>query len=310
MKRKVNFDMHFERNISPLRYPGSKQNLIPYIERILVHNCLSPDILVEPFVGGGSVFLSLITRGIAEEAIISDYDPLLYSFWSTVFSEPHLLIEFVEHVHVDLKTFYKYKKVSKNPKSFNKNQLAKACLFLNRTSFSGIIAPSAGPIGGSRQESEYKIDCRFNRSAIISKIEYISAFQDQVTILPYDWQKAVSHSLKKYSKGKVLFYFDPPFYHKAKDLYRTFFAKPQHEKLAAFLHKFPHNWVLSYDNAPEIRKLYSGHKGQSLHVEIPYSINSQCKRIANELIISPLKVPHTFVVNVEEGSPVKSVSFR
>jgi hypothetical protein len=66
--------------------------------------------------------------------------------------------------------------------------------------------------------------------------------------------------------------------------------------LAAFLQRFPYPWVLSYDNAVEIRKLYSRHKGQSLHVEVPYSINSQAKRIANELIISPLELPHRFVV--------------
>ena len=288
--------MNFDRDISPLRYPGSKQKLIPYFEGILTHNCLSPDIIVEPFVGGGSVFLSLLTRGIVEKAIISDFDSLLYSFWSAVFSEPDMLIDFVRHVHIDLKTFYKYKEVSKNPKLSNKNELAKACLFLNRTSFSGIIAPSAGPIGGSKQESQYKVDCRFNRSAIISKIEYISAFQDQVDVFPYDWQRTVSHSLKKYPKGKFLFYFDPPFYHKAKDLYRTFFAKSQHEVLAAFLQEFPYTWILSYDNALEIRKLYSRHKGQSLHVEVPYSINSHAKRIANELIISPLELPRTIVV--------------
>lgn len=288
--------MNFDRDISPLRYPGSKQKLIPYIERILTHNCLSPDIIVEPFVGGGSVFLSLITRGIVERAIISDFDSLLYSFWSAVFSEPDMLIDFVRHVRIDLKTFYKYKEVSKNPKVSNKDELAKACLFLNRTSFSGIIAPSAGPIGGSKQESQYKVDCRFNRSAIISRIEYISAFQDQVAVFPYDWQRTVSYSLKKHPKGNFLFYFDPPFYHKAKDLYRTFFTESQHEVLAAFLQEFPYPWVLSYDNAVEIRKLYSRHKGQSLHVEVPYSINSQAKRIANELIISPLELPHRFVV--------------
>jgi len=283
------------RDISPLRYPGSKQKLVPYIEKILTFNCISPDTIVEPFVGGGSVTLSLITNGIVNNAIISDFDPLVNSFWAILFSDPKVLVNFIEKVKINLSTFYKFKEVSYNPANFDIKERAKACLFLNRTSFSGIIASSAGPIGGSKQESIYRIDCRFNKESIIEKIEYLSAFKKQIIVLPSSWKKTISYSIKKYGNQnkmkKLLFYLDPPFYHKAECLYGTFFNHKQHVELASYLKKFGSIWILSYDNTPEIKKLYDVHVGKSLNIELPYSINSHSKRIASELIITPLKLP-------------------
>lgn len=285
----------YPNNISPLRYPGSKQKLIPYIEKILVYNCISPEILVEPFVGGGSVFLSLIINGNVEKAVIADKDILIYSFWLTLFKKPQVLIDFINKVKIDLKTFYGFKSIAKDPCSSNHDELAKACLFLNRTSFSGVIAPSSGPIGGVLQKSEYSIGCRFNRESLCEKIAYISAFSKQITILPFGWRKTIDHCQKKlknkYSIKKQLYYFDPPFYRKAQELYRTYFTDVQHQELAKFLQKFKSIWLLSYDNVPEIKEIYKCHRGKPFNIQIPYSINSHAKRIAHELIITPMNLP-------------------
>jgi len=286
--------MSIERDISPLRYPGSKQKLIPYIEEILRYNSKSPDNIVEPFFGGGSITLSLLTRGLVERAIISDYDPLVSSFWSVLFYEPGVLIEFINKVRVNLKVFYSFKEISRSPGSHTKHELAKACLFLNRTSFSGIVASSSGPIGGAKQQSAYSIDCRFNKESIIKKIEYIAAFNKQVIVLSYDWKNAISYALKNLNRkelNKSIFYFDPPFFHKANNLYNTYFNNEQHVALSVFLHKFRYLWILSYDNTPEIHSLYLKHNGKTLNIEMPYSINSHAKRLASELMITPLNMP-------------------
>jgi hypothetical protein len=44
--------------------------------------------------------------------------------------------------------------------------IAVKCLFLNRTTFSGILHGRAGPMGGRKQQSDYKIDCRFNKDGL------------------------------------------------------------------------------------------------------------------------------------------------
>jgi DNA adenine methylase len=48
--------------LSPLRYPGGKRRLTPYLAAALTANDLEPDLFVEPFAGGASVALELLAR--------------------------------------------------------------------------------------------------------------------------------------------------------------------------------------------------------------------------------------------------------
>jgi DNA adenine methylase len=89
----------------------------------------------------------------------------------------------------------------------------------------------------------------------------------------------------------LFFYFDPPFFKKADGLYRCYFNKEEHKQLHKEIICLRYDWVLSYDNAPEIRRLYSNDKYIPMHIEVPYSINSHAKRIEKELIITPLALP-------------------
>lgn len=277
--------------ISPLRYPGSKRKLFNYLERILVYNNLSPQVLIEPFVGGGSVFLNFLSHHKTSIAIIADKDELIYSFWKTIFTEPEYLINFIRKVKVNLKNFDHYRYISSHPNGFSRKELAAACLFLNRTTFSGILNNSAGPIGGRRQKSSYKINCRFGRKNLIRKISSISTFKNRVVVLPYSWEETLEFITTKlnYKQVKLLFYFDPPFYRKADQLYRYHFNNSTHKNLRDALVKLKQTWILSYDRANEVKNLYSGFK--RIHISMPYSINSPAKRIEKELIITPLKLP-------------------
>lgn len=279
------------RVISPLRYPGSKRKLFNYLERVLVYNSYSPYILIEPFVGGGSIFLNFLYHHEGSMAIIADKDELVYSFWKILFTEPSYLIRFIKKVRVNLKTFNQYKYISSQPTKFSKKKLAEACLFLNRTSFSGILNDSAGPIGGREQKSIYKIDCRFGRKNLIKKIKNISVFKGRVIVLPYDWKETLKYIVKrsKYEKEDLLFYFDPPFYKKADQLYRHHFDNASHRNLHDKLIKLKQPWLLSYDRAKEIQGLYSDFA--RINVGMPYSINSPAKRLEKELIITSLKLP-------------------
>lgn len=277
--------------VSPLRYPGSKRKLFNYLERVLIHNNSSPQVLIEPFVGGGSIFINFLYRHEESSVIIADKDELVYSFWKTLFTEPSYLINFIRKARVNLKTFDQYKYISSHPAEFNRKKLAEACLFLNRTSFSGILNNSAGPIGGREQKSIYKIDCRFGRENLIKKIRNISVFKNRVVVLPYNWEETLKYiaDKDKYKNARLLYYFDPPFYKKADQLYRHHFDDANHKNLRDKLMKLKQPWILSYDRAQEIQNLYSAFT--RINVSMPYSINSPAKRLEKEFIITPLKLP-------------------
>jgi DNA adenine methylase len=52
--------------LSPLRYPGGKRWLVPYIAACLIENGLRPTLFVEPYAGGASVSLELSHLGFVE----------------------------------------------------------------------------------------------------------------------------------------------------------------------------------------------------------------------------------------------------
>ena len=84
--------------LSPLRYPGSKKKLVLYLYEIMKLNKLNSNVLVEPFVGGGSISLHFLLNGIVNKIIIADKDKLIYSFWKVLFSNPDYLIDFIKKV--------------------------------------------------------------------------------------------------------------------------------------------------------------------------------------------------------------------
>ena len=56
-------------NATPLRYPGGKARLRPYVERLIRQNNLYDAHYVEPFCGGAAVAIELLL-GVASRTII------------------------------------------------------------------------------------------------------------------------------------------------------------------------------------------------------------------------------------------------
>lgn len=60
--------------ISPLRYPGGKAKVSPFIQELLIKNNLLDGTYVEPYVGGGSVALSMLLNECVSDIYINDID--------------------------------------------------------------------------------------------------------------------------------------------------------------------------------------------------------------------------------------------
>jgi DNA adenine methylase len=56
---------------------------------------------------------------------------------------------------------------------------------------------------------------------------------------------------------KTLFYFDPPYYKKGKDLYINFYEHADHQQISQLISSLNDKyWLVSYDNNENIRELY------------------------------------------------------
>lgn len=285
--------------ISPLRYPGSKKRLSGLISQTLTLNQLTPRLYIEPFVGGGSVALRLLAEQLVEQVILMDIDPLVASFWDIVFNDTDWLINQVMTIPITLAQWIEFKHSTPT----DRRSQALTCLFLNRTSFSGILGNSAGPMGGYEQRSDYPIDCRFSRNTIVERIEEISQYRDRVIgTWCCSWEAGIQRIHREQQEGvlptnNLFYYLDPPFFKKAKKLYRFIFSSEEHSQLRDFLIGFNSPWLLSYDATEEFEELYgeaiaSRTNGtQRQHIELLYTTAiQQNPRTAREVILSNL--PH------------------
>jgi len=269
--------------LSPLRYPGAKRRLSGYIAETLRLNSLRPKLLVEPFAGGLSVALQLLNDNLVEKIAVGEKDPLVASFWKIVFGESEWLINEIKNTSVNLEKWDYFKK-----NSFRTHrERALACIFLNRTSFSGIIAPSAGPIGGRSQTSDYKIDCRFNVETLAKRIRQAAALSKRVLFVDQaDWQQTISKVKNLgYKRNEVFYYLDPPFFNKAENLYTYYFDNSNHRGLHNSLMKLRQPWLLSYDKADSIIEMYSHNGYGPKHIDILYSIGASGSRPKTQEVV-------------------------
>ncbi|GAB3500979.1 DNA adenine methylase [Spirosoma knui] len=242
---------------------------------------------VEPFAGGASVGLQLLNDGLVERIALGDKDELVSAFWKTVFFDADWLIKRVEEVEPNLQLWEYYR--AKIPTS--RRERAFACLFLNRTSFSGILSGTAGPIGGRAQQSAYAIGCRFPKQRLINRIRQAEALAAKVTFVRSgSWQTTIRAARSiGISPADMLYYFDPPFFTKADRLYRHFFIGKHHKQLAKAIATLQADYVLSYDVADPIIKLYADLGMTPTQVQLLYSTSSREKLMStNELIVTNL----------------------
>jgi DNA adenine methylase len=246
--------------ISPLRYPGAKRRLVGYVADTLAAHALSPGLFVELFAGGASVAIQLLSDEVVERIGLVDRDPRIAAFWATVFNDSAWLLDQIDVAPLDLHEWRRHRAVTNG----SRRELALACLYLNRTSFSGILAPRAGPLGGTKSFDQERFSCRFPRETLKRRVAALAELRARVDFTwALDWNQALSLVRRMQRRGsldKSVFYFvDPPFFEKAERLYAHTFTAAGHRRLRdALLDMSPARepWLLSYDSLPMVQELY------------------------------------------------------
>lgn len=242
---------------SPLRYPGGKTRFTPFIWSAIQHSGAMPAEFVEPFCGGAGVSLALLELGYVQRIALNDIDPLIANFWQVVFGKTAnaeadfmWLLGQIETATLSVDEWRRQKALS--PSSCR--EAAYKCLYLNRTSFNGILH-QAGPIGGWGQVNR-KLDVRFNPEKLISRMSALYELRESVTrVTCVNWKLFCSW----YRNARAAYiYLDPPYYKKAEQLYGHIFDDKGHKTMCDYLTELQTPWMLSYDDAPEIRALYGG----------------------------------------------------
>lgn len=240
---------------SPLRYPGGKACLSEFLACLIDENGLNDCTYVEPYAGGAGAALTLLMLEKIEKIQINDLDKAIYSFWKSIIEDSDRFINKLKRIPITMTEWENQKKIYRSNTS-DKFKLGFAAFYLNRTNRSGII--EGGPIGGVKQTGNWGIEARFNREALIDRIEKIGRYRSRIKVSNCDGVDLIKDlRLRK----DVFTYLDPPYYVKGGSLYLNHYKQENHQELAKILNKNSKmNWILSYDNVPEISALYSQRK--------------------------------------------------
>ena len=262
---------------SPLRYPGGKSKLIPYIVETLRLNQLEGGVYVEPFAGGAAIAWHLLLEGHVENVYINDLNPSVYAFWYSVLNHTERLCELIENAEVTIDEWYKQKEIQ-NLKHSSLINRGFSTFFLNRTNRSGII--KAGVIGGLSQNGNYKLDCRFNKERLIDQIRIIANRRKHIYLSNLDTVDFISEIIPSI-EDKCLVNIDPPYYRKGKELYQNYLEHEDHCRLYEHVKNIRQPWIVTYDDTPEINEIYSEFNPRPFGL----TYTAQLKRKGTEVII-------------------------
>lgn len=277
--------MSVSRYYSPLRYPGGKGRIANYVKLLLEQNLLLDGNYVEPYAGGASVAIDLLVNEYVSYIHINDIDYSIYSFWYSILNDTELLCERIKNAELTIEEWKKQRYIHRNTDEYSVLDVGFSAFYLNRVNRSGIL--TGGVIGGVEQNGKWKIDARFTKENLIKRIQIIADYKDRINLYNED----AVHLIKRLSKSlpkKTLYYLDPPYYDKGKELYVNHYKHEDHVDIANIVFKLRDKyWIVSYDDVDPIRRLYDRFRQHQ------YSLNysaAKSKKGSEVLVFSDLLV--------------------
>ena len=179
-----------------VKWAGGKGKLLP---DLIANMPSSFNNYYEPFFGGGAFFFYLISKGLIQNAVISDLNDDLIGLYKVVRDQVEDLISELSSERYKNEEAVYYKIRAEEPTDPVKR--AARFIYLNRTCYNGLY----------RVNSEGKFNVPFGKyknPRILDAVNLraVSQALKNVTLLSVDFEKAVATA----SKGDFV-YFDPPY---------------------------------------------------------------------------------------------------
>ncbi|WP_202901943.1 DNA adenine methylase [Thermogemmatispora carboxidivorans] len=245
---------------SPFRYPGGKTWLVPYIRRWLSPTSRAarglsparPTVLLEPFAGGGSVSLTAVAEGFVEQALMVELDEDVAAVWQTLLQEKPRA-QLLDLLHsFELTPAGVENWLTRPRQALSLAEHAFQTLLRNRVSHGGILAPGAGLL--KHGEDGRGLRSRWYPATLRRRIEEIARLSPRLAFIHGDGLE----QLRQYQeRHDVVSFIDPPYTLTGKRagrrLYR--YAELDHEALFALVSCLTGDFLVTYDDTPEVRAL-------------------------------------------------------
>lgn len=237
-------------------------------------NSVPHESYAEAFVGMGGVFLR---RQYAPKAeIINDYSGEVANLFRIM--QRHY-DPFVSYMRYSIASRLEFERLANTPPdTLTDIQRASRFLYLQRLAFGGKVTGQSfgvSPLTPSR----------FNITRLEEMIERAHERLAGVVIENLPFQDFIP----RYDREGVLFYFDPPYFGCEDDYGKAMFASSDFEVLASLLRGLKGKFILSINDTPEVREIFTGFDFEE--VSVGYSLNGAAQSTFPELIITPKDLP-------------------
>jgi DNA adenine methylase len=234
-----------------LRYPGGKSKSLFFLTGFLPQSEKITGRYIEPFVGGGSVFLYIQP----ERAVISDLNKELIDLYRGIKNYPHKVWETFKDFPIGKEAYYQIR----DGDYLNKHLYYRAArtLYLNRTCFKGMWRHNpkgSFNVGYGGEERRWAISYE-------NLIELSKTFK-KATILRSDFEPILDNTIN----GDFIF-LDPPYKPGEKQMLQTHYINGRFsfqdqvrlsKKIKIITKTKKIKWMMTNSSHPDICGLYSG----------------------------------------------------
>ena len=267
---------------SPLRYPGGKTWLIPHIRKWLCRKTGKPELLVEPFAGGGIVSLTAVMEDLVGRSLMVELDSDVAAFWHAALNHGPELIRRVENFTLTREAL----EILALDRPDDPVERGFRTLALNRTRRGGILAPGAYFLRSG--ENGQGVASRWYRGTLVSRLKAIREYSGRIGFRETDGVHLLETLLRGSGRSIVVFV-DPPYTAPSgKRAGRRLYARNEvdHRRLFGILADGGADFLMTYDEAPEILGLVREHRFHAMRVMMR-NTHYAC---VPELVITPGRV--------------------
>jgi DNA adenine methylase len=260
--------------VGPIAYVGGKNRFATKIIPLFPEHTT----YVEPFAGGAQLFFH---KQPSPVEVLNDLDFEVVNFFRVCQWHYQELVRLLEYVPVSRKLHALM--LNTMAETLTDVQRAARFLYLQKTSFGGLILNQKYHYGVTQPPN-------YNPTRIPELIKQTHQRLERVQIesLPYE------QILEKYDRPTSFYYIDPPYFQRK--LYKFNFSEADFQRLQEQLARVRGKFILSINDAPAIRKMFSRFRIDQ--IEVAYTAKKNTEKRFSELLI----------MNFEPTVSVKSLS--
>jgi DNA adenine methylase len=253
--------------VGPLSYLGGKNRIARKIISLMPEHTT----YIEPFCGGAQVFFH---KEPSRVEVLNDLNEEVFNFLRVCQLHHQELVRYLQFCTASRKWFELFQK--QNPQTLSDIQRAARFFYLQKNCYGGLI---------KRQHFKISVEDGSNynphRIPLVLNLAHERLLGVQLECLPYE------EIITRYDRPDTFFYLDPPYFNRP--YYKFNFEEKDHVQLARVLAALKGRFLLSLNDAPEIRRIFADFRIEGL--TFAYSSQRKAGNIYKEVLISNYNLP-------------------